>query len=180
MKHLKLKQNSNTEIVTSAIIEKLYQLVSNNTLDSSSSLSGNLQSPHAFEDSVDYLTKNYPNLSINITDGKYIRFKDSAVAALCLSNWGDTVGVTTTKAASIGSIGTIFKNNTNIVSFDELEKFSILTQLATQAFSYCTLLSSIKLPSSLTTIYNNAFENNTSLVSIDLSNVSNIISQNDT
>ena len=171
MKHLKLKQNSNTEIVTSAIIEKLYQLVSNNTLDSSSSLSGNLQSPHAFEDSVDYLTKNYPNLSINITDGKYIRFKDSAVAALCLSNWGDTVGVTTTKAASIGSIGTIFKDNTNIVSFDELEKFSILTQLDTQAFSYCTLLSSIKLPSSLTTIYNNAFENNTSLVSIDLSNV---------
>ncbi len=164
MKHLKLKQNSNTEIVTSAIIEKLYQLVSNNTLDSSSSLSGNLQSPHAYENAVSYLTSNYPNLSINITDGKYIRFKDSAVETVCKNNWGDSIGITDTQATSVINMNLKFKDNTDIVNFDEFKRFTGIKTLNNE-FCNCTSLKSISVEN-LTTLSGSMFQDCTSLNNI--------------
>ena len=199
MKHLKLKQNSNTEIVTSAIIEKLYKLVSNNTLDSSSSLSGNLQSPHAYEDAVSYLTSNYPNLAINITNGNYIRFKDSAVETICKNNWGDSIGITDAQATSVINMNLKFKNNTDIVNFDEFKRFTgiktlkdefmnctslksisveNLTILSVTMFQGCTSLNNIKGLDKITSIDIATFQSCTSLSGIiDLSNLLKVNTQ---
>ena len=171
MKHLKLKQNSNTEIVTSAIIEKLYQLVSNNTLDSSSSLSGNLQSPNAYEDAVNYLTNKFSDLSINITNGSYIRFADSNTEQICATNWGDGTGITTTQASAITTLNNKFQGNTSITSFNELAKFTNVKD--TGSFNNCTALKSIDL-SNITIL--NSFKNCTSLTS--LGNLNNITTVN--
>lgn len=42
MNHLKLIQNTNIEVVGSAVIEKLYNIFSTQQLDSTSTLEGNL------------------------------------------------------------------------------------------------------------------------------------------
>ena len=62
-----------------------------------------------------------------------------------------------TEAAIVPSIGTIFKGNTDISSFDELQYFTNLRSLPASAFYGCSNLSSIKVPSSLTYIGCNAF-----------------------
>ena len=57
---------------------------------------------------------------------KYIVFKDPVVEQICVSNFSsDGVGVTEEDAAKVTSIDTIFRENTEIVSFDELQYFAI-------------------------------------------------------
>ena len=57
----------------------------------------------------------------------YIKFKDSAVEAICVSSWGDGVGITKKQAASVTSMQNKFLENTNIKTFDELKYFTGLT-----------------------------------------------------
>ena len=114
MKHLLLKQNTTgIEIVTAKIIEKMYTLAKSEELDTSSTYEGNLQVTYTYEDSVSYLlgnkddgTRRFPNLSINVTEGKYIRFEDPVVEQICATNWGDGTGITIAQAAAVSSIGT--------------------------------------------------------------------------
>ena len=123
MSHLKIEQNtSSVEVISSTIIDKLYELAQSGTLDSSSNLKGNLQVTHAYEDAVTYLTTNYANLQINVTGGAYIRFADSAVAAICASNWGDGVGITKIQAAVVTDFSDKFAGK-NIKTFKELTNF---------------------------------------------------------
>lgn len=57
----------------------------------------------------------------------------------------DGVGITKEDAAKVTSIGTWFKGNTAIVSFDELIYFTSVTKLENGAFQGCTALRSIDL-----------------------------------
>lgn len=88
----------------------------------------------------------FPALTLDATNiVRYIKFADPVVAQICADKWGDKVGITPEQAAAVTSIGTVFKGNTEITSFDELEKFSNVTDIPYGAFQNCTNLQSIDL-----------------------------------
>ena len=101
----------------------------------------------------------------------YIEFVDPVVAQICADTWGDGIGITYAQAARVTNLNNVFKGNTNIVSFDELQYFTSLTYLngassnQTGEFNGCTNLVSITFPSSLTTIGGHAFYRCSSLES---------------
>lgn len=168
MTHLRVEQNTITENVTSNVIHKLYEtakvIIDNEELneveESQVSLRGNLQVPKAYGDEVDWLEAKFPNLHINVTGSRYIKFKDNQVLNVLLANGiGDGTGVTEADVVSVTNLNTWFKDNTSITSFDELQKFTGLTEIAPDAFSGCTNLGSISFPSTVTMIRGNAFEN---------------------
>lgn len=82
-----------------------------------------------------------------------INFADDAVKSICVSNWdADGDGeLSKDEAAAVTNLGSVFSNNTEITSFDELKYFTGLTSLYS-SFSGCSNLSSITLPESLTSI----------------------------
>lgn len=92
------------------------------------------------------------------TDG-IITFADSRVAKICINNW-DTNGdgkLSEQEAAAVTDLGTLFKDNTQISSFNELKYFTGLTTLGDEAFYNCTGLTSIEIPEGVTTIGKRAF-----------------------
>ena len=84
----------------------------------------------------------------------YITFVDPIVKQICVENWGSNGEITDIQAAAVTDLGTVFVNNTDITSFNELQYFTGLTTLKNNAFTRCTNLSSITLPSSITTLEN--------------------------
>lgn len=88
-----------------------------------------------------------------------IEFADPAVEALCLANWDNNKDgyLTRIEAAGVTSLGTVFKGNTEITSFDELNEFTGLTSIANKAFYGCTNLNNVSLPESVTHIGEMAF-----------------------
>lgn len=103
---------------------------------------------------------------------KYIRFADPAVEAVLMANGvsSDGVGITKEDAAAVTSIGTWFKGNTDITSFDEFKYFTGVTFLGTNdtsanngAFADCTNLEYLTLPPSCVTLRVQALHNCTSL-----------------
>lgn len=102
-----------------------------------------------------------------------IYFSDPAVKAICVANW-DTNGdgeLAKAEAAAVTTLGTAFKGNTEIRSFDELKYFTGLDDgtewhnhvLTGEAFMGCSSLVTVTLPANITQIYNRAFQNCTSL-----------------
>ena len=101
-----------------------------------------------------------------------IVFADANVKALCVANW-DTNGdgdLSYAEAADVTSLGIVFKNQSSITSFDELQFFIGLTSIGNNAFERCSGLTSIVLPNSVDSIGNYAFERCDSLTTIELSN----------
>lgn len=108
-----------------------------------------------------------------------IQFADSQVKELCVANWdqdGDKE-LSYAEAAAVTDLGEVFKNNTNIQSFDELQYFTGLTAIGDSAFYYCSRLTSVVLPETVTAIGASAFQYCFYLSSIRLSeNLENIAS----
>lgn len=163
MNSLTIQQGNTSESVPSTVIDKLYRLAltskvedSNNALEMS--LSGNISPVSAYEDAVTYLRSKFPNLTINTpSSGFYIRFADSAIEQLCISNFSsDGVGLSTGDAQSVSKIPNNFaRDNTSVVSFDELRYFGNI-KIGDHAFNGCTNLTSIDL-SNVTNIESCAF-----------------------
>ena len=88
---------------------------------------------------------------------KYIKFKDPVVEQLCMKWSSDGVGLTPEDAAAVTDIGTTFQGNTEITSFEELDRFGV-TELKTNCFYNCVNLTSVNL-SKIEVMGNFTFEN---------------------
>lgn len=166
MKSLKIKQTAVQEKVTPQTIDKMYKLTKEDSLTPAvakeSEFEGSIVSDAAYEDAVTYLRTKFPKLTIQVIDNNYyIRFKDPEVLNVLIANGiGDSVGITTAQAKNT-NIGTMFKSNTSITSFDEFPAFQ--QTLQNSAFFGCTNLQSIDL-SQATYINDRAFRDCTSLI----------------
>jgi hypothetical protein len=114
MTTLTIEQGNNTEIVSNAIIQKLYNIASNST---NVTLTGKLQCECCYQYVYDYFTGNvtenvrrFPNLSLTVTNGRYINFADPEITKYWAdSTYGDGVGL---NANSVPSISTFPKRLT--------------------------------------------------------------------
>ncbi len=101
-----------------------------------------------------------------------IVFADANVKALCVANWDtdDDGELSYVEAAAVTDLGQVFKNNSNIISFDELQYFMGLTSIGSLVFFECGNLTSIEIPNSVTSIGNSAFSYCQSLTSVEIPN----------
>lgn len=167
----KVLEGGTSESVSSAFIQALYNIANDsNLVYQSTDLKGDLSVNKTYQDYIDFLTTRYPGLSIDATY-IYLRFADPIMEQYWAnSQYGDSVGITAANALSANSLQrSTFKNNTNITSFNELDKFGI-TQIPQECFYGCSNLISINLDR-ITSIKDSAFSNCSSLSQIDLSNV---------
>ena len=146
----------------------------------------------AFNNSyIDYATLHVPEISLSqykrrepwsgfgtfepLADG--IVFADDAVKVLCVANWdtNNNGELSEEEAAAVTDLGSVFANNTDITSFDELSYFTGLTVIRESAFCYCSNLTSITIPDNVKTIGNRAFYACSNLASLRIhSNVTSI------
>ena len=99
-------------------------------------------------------------IAVFVKEGN-ITFADANVKALCVANW-DTNGdgeLSYAEAANVTSIGNVFKNNTIIHSFNELQYFYGLCSIEEQAFYGCTVLTQIAIPMPVQSVGSKAFWN---------------------
>ena len=91
-----------------------------------------------------------------------IEFADANVKAICVANW-DTNGdgeLSYAEAAAVTSLGELFKGNTEITSFEELQYFVSLTSINNYAFDGCSgLTGSLIIPEFVASIGRYAFSN---------------------
>ena len=88
-----------------------------------------------------------------------ITFVDENVKALCVANWdinGDGE-LNETEAAAVTNLDQVFKGNTKITSFNELQYFTGLSAIGKDAFNGCTALKSIVIPTNVKSIGESAF-----------------------
>ena len=100
-----------------------------------------------------------------------IQFADAKVKALCVANW-DTDGdgeLSKAEAAAVTDLGEVFRKNTEITEFEELEYFTGLTSID-DAFYNCSRLTYVTIPESVTSIGYSAFYNCSRLTSITIPN----------
>ena len=103
--------------------------------------------------------KNFTNIVEMEPPSPAITFANANVKVLCVQNW-DTDGdgeLSEAEAAAVTDLGTVFKGNTTITSFDELEFFTGLTNIGDEAFKECSALTSVTIPNSVKRISNWAF-----------------------
>lgn len=129
---------------------------------------------NAYQDEIEAIEDYFQGrLALTITGQYFLRFADLAVIAVLNDNGvGSDGGVTKEQAEAVTSIGTWFKGNTVITSFDELEYFTGISKLSVVAFEDCTMLRSVKLPP-ITSVAGGAFRN-TALTYVDLTKVEKI------
>jgi hypothetical protein len=91
---------------------------------------------------TEYASRIYPMSDLIWAGKTTLEFEDPAVEAIALANWdtdGDGV-MSKDEVKAVTSIGTKFKGNTEITSFNELELFTGVTSLDAEAFNGCTNL----------------------------------------
>lgn len=184
MTHLRIEQNTITENVTSNVIHKLYETAkaiidaeeANEVEESQVSLKGNLQVSKAYGDEIDWLEAKFPDLHINITTSRYIKFIDPEVLRVLLANnIGDGTAISETDITTVTKLNRMFQSNTTITSFTELSKFPI-TEFLNNEFSGCSNLQAITIPHTVTTIGEGCFGECTSMESIVIPNTVTTVS----
>lgn len=109
-------------------------------------------------------------ITLSKHDADIIQFEDLRVKAICCKNW-DTNNdgeLSYSEAAAVETIGTTFTNNTNIISFTELEYFTGLMEIPKNAFSGCSSLWKVQIPKNVIFIENQAFYNCRAIYKMEL------------
>lgn len=91
----------------------------------------------------------------SVPDNYVIPFDDSTVKNICVTNWGGNVvagEITYGEAKAVTSLGSVFKSNTVIRSFNELAYFHGLQYINNGEFAGCSNLRDIVIPSNVITI----------------------------
>ena len=129
-------------------------------------------------------TINIPNTNFNISvptpASPNIVFADANVKAICVANWDTNHDgeLSEAEAAAVTDLGTVFRENSTITSFNELQYFIGLTSIGDHAFENCSSLVGVTIPSSTKTIGDCSFRYCSSLTSIHIpSSVVDIDSQ---
>lgn len=105
-------------------------------------------------------------------DKENIQFEDLRVKMLCCTKGVDKNNdgeISYSEAAAISSIGTIFKGNTNIIAFNELQHFTGINDIPESAFEGCTSLAKIKIPANVKSIKECAFSGCSRLFYLNIS-----------
>lgn len=111
-----------------------------------------------------------PNVTPPSPVSPYITFADPVVKQICVENWGSDGEITYEQAEAVVDLGTAFKYNTQITSFNELKCFGI-NSISDEAFYGCTGLTSITIPSYVTIIGADAFSGCVGLTSVTCNNL---------
>ena len=129
----------------------------------------------ASQDNIDFLKGKFPALVLTVDQIiNYFKFADPEVSRIVAQNWGDGTGTTLEQIEAITSIGTVFKGNTVIETFDEFGEFTNAQAIPDNAFNGDTSLRSIDLSNAIS-IGKNAFSNCSSLeISLNLNKVNTI------
>lgn len=92
-------------------------------------------------------------------DKENIQFEDLQVKAICCKNWDTNKDgeLSYAEAAAVTTIGTKFRENTDIVAFTEFKYFSKIIKIEDYAFSNCANLWKIEFPQKVESIGINAF-----------------------
>ena len=105
----------------------------------------------AYRDTYDALMTHYPKLKLNIAKW-WIRFEDPEVKRICVENWdkdGDGE-LSMEEAASVSSIGTIFRGNIKIKDFSAFTFFTEIKGNEGGIFDGCKNLEKIAIPTGYT------------------------------
>ena len=96
---------------------------------------------------------------VTVTVTAPIEFADANVKAICIANWDINKDgeLDYDEAATVKSLGNVFKGKESITSFNELQYFTGLLAINNGTFSGCTGLTSITIPNSVTSIGADAF-----------------------
>ena len=96
--------------------------------------------------------------AVTTAKAENITFADANVKALCVANWDtDNDGeLSTEEAAAVTSLGTVFREKTNITTFNELQFFTGLTSINDYAF-YKSTIERVTFPTTVTAIGEYAF-----------------------
>lgn len=100
---------------------------------------------------------------------EYIQFEDPEAERVLMAKGvsSDGIGITLEDAEAVTSIGTWFRGNTVLTSFDEMRYFTGVKSLETSAFNGCANLKSIRFSDSITEISGYCFYQCSSLEYIE-------------
>ena len=100
-------------------------------------------------------------LVANFVQEGNIAFADANVKTLCVANWDSNNDgeLNYAEAAAVTSLDNVFKNNTNIHSFNELQYFTSLGSIGEQTFYGCSELTQVTIPTGVASIGDKAFWN---------------------
>lgn len=143
MKHVNINA-SQTEQVTSDMLDTL-ALLCGMSLDETSDLVGSLISEFGFHDTKAKLMARFPHLALQI-DTLWVRFADDEVRKVLGKNvkGDENANLTVDELAEVTDIGTWFKGNKKMTSFNELGETGV-TSLGSNCFDGCNNLSHIDL-----------------------------------
>ena len=114
----------------------------------------------------------WTNKSALIIGESHIPFQCAKVKSNCITYFDTNKDgeLSYSEAAAVTSIGTKFQNSTNTyyTSFDELKYFTGLTAIENSAFQNCSSLVTVNIPMGVETIGNSAFSGCSKLVSVNL------------
>ena len=141
--------------VPASIIHCLYNLGQDPNID----LSGAIQlTGGVYADELETVQQWYQNLYIT-PDKAYIRFEDPVVEPIMLNrvNGDDGIGIDIKDAQRYFNLGQAFRDNAQLTTFKEFIYFTGCKSLDSYCFYRCTKLTSLGIPSSVTSSSDQAF-----------------------
>ena len=111
----------------------------------------------------------------------FIRFDSEAAKRICVNNWDNDIDgeLSYEEAAAVKELGEVFRAHTDIVTLEELQYFTGLTEIPEDAFRGCSKMLSIYLPAGVKKIGMRAFSSDRNLRYVVLMNPSGNVVDSD-
>ena len=125
-----------------------------------------------------YYWKEFKKIISVFPTSPLIDFAETSTKTLCVDKWDEDEDgeLSQIEASLVTDLGSTFQSKRNITSFDELQYFTGLKYITSNAFNGCNALTSIIIPSNVTSINYNAFKYCSNLTSVTI-NSNSIVSK---